>query len=183
MLEAAREALREVRATPWRPLGTPAAAGLAVAFVLVAWFELTRRPPWVPLLDPVNLMFHEAGHPIFGLLPGETIGVLGGTLMQLAVPLLVAGRFWTGRQTAGFAFATFWLAQNLHNIATYVGDARAQELPLLGGGDHDWGTLLGDWGWLSRDADLARTIHAIGWLGMLGATVWMAWRWSRRERA
>jgi hypothetical protein len=174
------DALKEAAETPWLPVGHVAAGLLAALFVLVAAAEATTRPAWVPLLDSVNLIFHEAGHPIFGLLPGETLAILGGTFMQLAVPALVGGSFWWKRQAAGFAFAAFWFFQNFHNIATYMADARAQVLPLVGGGEHDWAALFGQWGWLARDTDIARVMHALGWLGMLGAALWLGWRWQRR---
>jgi len=38
--------------------------------------------------------------------------------------------------------ALWWVAQNLWNISVYVKDARAEELPLVGGGEHDWNYLL-----------------------------------------
>lgn len=38
----------------------------------------------------------------------------------------------------GLAMAWVWLGENLLNIARYLGDARAQVLPLVGGGEHDW---------------------------------------------
>ena len=180
MLEDRIEALKEVAGTPWRPLGTPAALSLGLLFALIAWLEASSQPTWVPLLDSVNLIFHEAGHPVFGLLPGETLTILGGTLMQLTVPVLVGGSFWWKRQAAGFAFALFWFFQNFHNIATYMADARAQVLPLVGGGEHDWTTLFGQWGWLARDTDIARVVQGLGWLGMLGAALWLGWRWRRR---
>lgn len=174
------DALKEVAETPWRRLGTPAAASLGTLFAIIAWLEAASDPTWVPVLDSVNLIFHEAGHPVFGLLPGETIAILGGTLMQLAVPLLVGGSFWWKRQTAGFGFACFWFFQNFHNIAAYMADARAQLLPLVGGGEHDWTTLFGQWGWLARDTAIARTVAALGWVGMLMAAAWLGWRWHQR---
>ena len=176
------ESLREVERTPWRPVGTPAAVALGILFALVAWFDATARPVWVPVLDSVNLIFHESGHPVFGLLPGETIAILGGTLMQLAVPLMVGGSFWWKRQAAGFGFAGFWLFQNFHNIAAYMADARAQELPLVGGGEHDWTTLFTQWGCLGRDTDIARVVAALGWLGMLAAALWLGWHWRLRSQ-
>lgn len=39
------------------------------------------------LLDNVNLVFHEAGHVIFAL-GGEFIGILGGSLMQVLIPVV-----------------------------------------------------------------------------------------------
>lgn len=177
MLQEGLEALREVRDSPWQRVGTPAAAALGLLFGLVAWIVATTRPAWVPLLDSVNLVFHEAGHPLFGILPGGAVGILGGTLMQLAVPALVAGSFGWKRQASGFAFALFWLSQNLHNVAAYMADARAQALPLAGGGEHDWTELFSRWGCLARDTDIARVVAALGWLGMLGAAAWLGWRW------
>jgi hypothetical protein len=44
----------------------------------------------------------------------------------------------------------------------YVKDAQAQELPLVGGGEHDWAVLLEQWGWLDRDQSLGRTVHLLG---------------------
>jgi hypothetical protein len=40
---------------------------------------------WIPILDSANLAFHEAGHPLFGLLSAR-LSVYGGTLMQLLIP-------------------------------------------------------------------------------------------------
>lgn len=183
MLQERLESLREVHGTPWRRAGTPAVACLGALFAGVAWIEATARPTWVPLLDSANLVFHEAGHPIFGILPGETLAILGGTFMQLAVPLMVACSFWWKRQAAGFGFALFWLFQNFHNIAAYMADARAQELPLVGGGEHDWTALFSQWGCLSRDTDIARVVSALGWLGMLAAAAWLGWRWWQGREA
>lgn len=177
MLEDTLASLRETARSPWQPVGTPSLVALAAFAAATAAFLVLRRPPWVPLLDGVNLVFHEAGHPLFGLLPGETLGILGGTLMQLAVPLLVAASFWGRRQAAGFAFALFWLFQNFHNIAAYMADARAQELDLVGGGEHDWAMLFGRWGWLQRDTAVAGAVALLGWLGMAAVVAWMVGRW------
>jgi hypothetical protein len=46
----------------------------------------------------------------------------------------------------------------------YVRDARAQELPLVGGGEHDWAFLLGHFGLLARDQGIGQTIHLLGTL-------------------
>ncbi len=44
---------------------------------------------WVPILDSANLAFHEAGHPLFGIL-SDRLMVYGGTLMQLLMPGICA---------------------------------------------------------------------------------------------
>lgn len=173
------EALRDAWDGPWRPVGTGAAVGASLGFGLVALIAATSAEGWVPLLDGVNLVFHEAGHPLFGLFGWETLGILGGTLMQLLVPLAVTGSFALRRDALGTAVGGFWLSENLLNIARYVGDARAQLLPLVGGGEHDWATLLGQWGALAQDQRIAGVLRAIGWLGMLAAWAWLLWQWRR----
>lgn len=40
-----------------------------------------------------NLIFHEAGHVIFGLVGNDLLTAFGGTLMQCLVPLLLAIAF------------------------------------------------------------------------------------------
>jgi hypothetical protein len=150
------------------------------AAALLFLVELTSQEGWVPVLDSLNLVFHEAGHPLFGIF-GETIGFLGGTLLQLLVPLLVLGACWHKRQTAALGLAGIWFFQNFLNIARYMADARTQELPLVGGGEHDWATLFGWWGLLEKDTAIAGALRSLGWIGMLGCLGWIAWRWSRER--
>jgi len=174
--------LLEAGDEPWEPVGTPAFAAASMGFGGLMLVAVTARDGWIPLLDGVNLVFHEAGHPIFGLFGSETLGFLGGTLMQVLVPVVVGVAFWRKRQTVGAAVATLWAGENGLNIARYMADARTQLLPLVGGGEHDWATLFGQWGCLSRDTAIAAGVRAVGWIGMLGAWAWLAWRW-RRSRA
>jgi hypothetical protein len=76
--------------------------------------------------------------------------------------------------------ALFWVAQNLFNIAVYVGDARAQLLPLVGGGIHDWAYMLGRMGLLQSDGTIAKLLRLLGWTLMLSA-IGFGWRFSRRD--
>jgi hypothetical protein len=70
------------------------------------------------------------------------------------------------------------LGQNCWNISVYVKDARTLELPLVGGGEHDWAMLLGNWGWLERDQTLGGAIYLLGFLIYLAAILggWMLLR-------
>lgn len=124
-------------------------------FVAVCvWFHFVDPSQWVPLLDGANLLIHEAGHPLMGLLvPSWT--VYGGTIFQLAFPLLFAWHFYQKGQMAGQAFGLIWLAENFLNIARYMADARQQQLPLVGGGMHDWFDILSRWSLLDYDLHLA----------------------------
>jgi hypothetical protein len=185
MLEAMFEALKErygdLQASPWEACGTAASASALAVMSLVALVDALSTQTWVPVLDSLNLVFHEAGHPLFGIFGWETLTILGGTLMQLIVPLLVLTAAWGRRQAAGAALAGCWFFQNFHNIARYMADAREQVLPLAGGGEHDWFNLFLRWGCLKSDTAIARDVHILGWLGMLGSAAWLLWRWARRE--
>lgn len=168
------ESLRDQVEEPWEPVGWPAliAAACFISFVLLA-----RMPSgWTPFIDGVNLLFHEAGHPLFSLLGWESLSILGGTLMQLLVPLALCLGFVVKRQPLGTTLCGQWAGQNLLNIAPYMADARAQELPLVGGGEHDWTALLSRWGVLERDTVLASRVAFIGWVAMCAWLAWLGWR-------
>jgi len=175
-LEALLERLRELHEAPWRPFGPVPFGACLLALLAVVGIHQASEDGWIPVLDSLNLVFHEAGHPVFSPF-GETLHILGGTLMQLLVPLLVAGAAWTRRSVAGTGLAAAWFFQNGLNIARYLADARAQELPLVGGGEHDWTALLSQWGVLERDLAIARSIRGVVFLGLVCVAGWWAWRW------
>jgi hypothetical protein len=165
------ERLREVAEQEWQPVTGSGLVAFLLVFLPIAWLAHTGER-WVPLLDSANLAFHEAGHPLVGLF-SERLAVYGGTLAQLAFPLVVTGSFWTKRSALGFAFGLGWFAQNLWNIARYMADARTQALPLIGGGEHDWTEILLRWGALDADASLAGLTRVLGWAVLLGAGAWL----------
>ena len=163
--------------TTGRLIGFGTGAGLFALLVLVS------EPGFVFLIDHANLMFHEAGHPILGLLSSR-LEPYGGTLGQLVFPIVLAVSFWRKDQPLSFAGALIWFFENCLNIARYMADARAQELPLVGGGDHDWNTIFGRWHVLDYDTRIASGVKIIGWLGMAGVIAWAVWRWYQdRDRA
>jgi len=153
--------------------------GLRVAaLVLIAIYAIARlRNPeyWDPL-DDLNLAVHEAGHLVFSAF-GETMTILGGSLFQVIVPAAFVAYFARTRQRYAAAVTMSWVAVNLLNIARYIGDARAQELPLLGGEDsiHDWWYLLINWDLLARDLTIARWVHAAGVAAFLTAVIGGGW--------
>jgi len=136
---------------------------LALSLVLGAWgWHLGTHPgTWTLALDDINLAIHEAGHLVFAPL-GQWPGVAGGTLFQLIVPLVFCGYFLRTGDRHAATVPLWWTGQNLFGIARYVGDARAQELPLVGGGEHDWTWMLGELDLLHRDLDIGRAVHAAG---------------------
>ena len=148
------------------------------ALVVVAIYAVARlRNPeyWDPL-DDLNLAIHEAGHLVFSAF-GETMTILGGSLFQVIVPAAFVAYFVRTRQRYAAAVTMSWVAVNLLNVARYIGDARAQELPLLGGEDsiHDWWYLLINWDLLARDLTIARWVHFAGAVAFLVALIGGGW--------
>jgi hypothetical protein len=127
-------------------------------------------------LDAIDLPIHETGHLVFAF-GGEVITALGGTLFQLIVPLAFVIYFWRRGDRYSASVPLWWVGQNCWNIARYVADARAMELPLVGGGEHDWNFLLGEWGVLARDGQIAHDIRFVGAI-IAAAAVWIGWRYS-----
>ena len=168
----------------WKPVSRFAGIAWIAVYVLFLIYAAADRSGFL-FLDFVNLMIHEVGHPLFSGF-GYTMTILGGTLAELIVPLMCAGYFFWQREITGFAFCSFWFFENFPYIGTYMADARAQALPLVGSGDHDWAILFGQWGLMTRDVQIGGSVRAIGWLGMLSVIGWLAWRtWSsaRAEEA
>ena len=143
-------------------------------------FVYARNPGRGGFLDSVDLAIHETGHLVFAPL-GELMGFLGGTLFQLLVPLTFAVYFTLRGERFSAAIPVWWAAQNLLGISVYVRDARAQLLPLVGGGEHDWTYLLTRWGVLERDQGIGNLIHFAGVILMVGALL-AALNWVGDER-
>lgn len=155
--------------------------GLVAASVSYAGAGLHRSQTagsWLQAIpENADLVFHEAGHWIFGLLGIDLLTVAGGSLMQVLVPVVCVLAF-LSRHPDPFAaaFATWWSGQSMVSLAPYVADARAQRLILLGGvtggerpGYHDWNNLLGRLGLLQLDGVLGWTTHLVGLMLMFAA--------------
>ena len=152
------------------------AAGIAwlVCYFLFLLYAATDRTEFL-FLDYVNLIIHEGGHFFFSWM-GHTIMILGGTLGELLVPMLCGLYFFWEREVAATAFCGFWFFENFLYIGVYMADARAEALPLVGGNEHDWATLFGQWGWLLQDRKIGAATRVTGWLGMLAVMLWLAFR-------
>jgi hypothetical protein len=168
--------LGDANASDWKPISRGALIAWLIAYGLFLWYA-ARDTEGFLFLDHANLVFHEAGHMFFSWF-GRTIMILGGTLGELLVPLGVAIYFALRRETAGVAFSLFWFFENFLYIGTYMADARAEELPLVGMGDtldHDWNILFSQWGVLMHDQQIGATIRGLGWCGMIATLGWLAW--------
>jgi hypothetical protein len=158
---------------------------------LVLWFAWIgvrhlADPLYESLFGALNLGLHEAGHLLFSWL-GLFLSIAGGTFLQLAAPLVSAAMFWRQPDYFALPICGAWLATNLYNVATYLGDARAMDLPLVTVGDaesviHDWNYLLGATGMLRLDTFFAGGVRLVAFVllwGSLALAVWMLVRMAR----
>lgn len=171
-----------INAQPWKRVSLPGVL-ISVAFASYIVYWSLRGNGWVPLVDDANFGVHEAGHPLVGLF-SDRLAVYGGTLMQLALPAVCVFEFWRRRDTLSYALCGIWLGQSLLNVARYVADARAMQLPLAGFGAHplhDWNIILSRWGLLQRDVLVANGLRIIACVGIAASLGFLAYRFLRRQ--
>lgn len=131
------------------------------------------------LMHPVLLVIHEAGHIIF--MPfGEFMTVLGGSLFQLLMPLIVAATLLLqNRDPVGGALGLWWCGTSLLDLAPYIYDASAPQLMLITGktgadGPHDWIYLLEVFNRITYGPAYGRFAWQLGIVVMLVAIIWAA---------
>ncbi len=158
---------------------------VSVWLVLVLWgsyfilLDLETNIIGYSFMHRVNLIFHEAGHVIFAPF-GWFMMVLGGSLLQLLMPLIVILTLvLKNRDNFAASVGLWWLAQSMMDLAPYINDARALELQLLGGGTgadrpggHDWENILGYLDMLEFDHFFANIMDITGNLLMISSFVW-----------
>src|SRR5436190_2350496 len=130
------------------------------------------------LFSAIDLGIHEAGHLLFRPF-GTFMMVAGGTILQLLAPIATGILFLRRRDRFGACFAAAWVGINLVEVSVYVGDARAQVLPLVtvGGGDamHDWAYMLGRMGCIQHGTKIAAMFRAAGFILHAAAILAAAW--------
>jgi len=174
-----------------RTLQSYARLALTALLAWLAWRAFHDTDGYVPLLSDIDLAIHEFGHMLF--MPfgisflGSTMMILGGSLTQVAFPLLFFGYFLRkrddGRRRDVFAamVCLWWSAINLLSVAIYCADSRAGQLMLLDGltgqesDGHDWNNLLTRWGLLEQDTLIARYMRAIAALVSVASLVVAFW--------
>jgi hypothetical protein len=147
-----------VRLPPWAPVKI-----LKIGFLILSVAYMLRRvfnPSNFDLLDYVNLAIHEAGHLIFYFF-GEFISFTGGTFFQLLLPFLFVVYF-LRKDLYSASIVSFWFAHSLINVSVYIKDAIMMQLPLLGGGMHDWNYILSKLNMLSFAPNLGSIVYFSG---------------------
>jgi hypothetical protein len=183
-------------------LGAPGSAGpiglagravlLGLLALWTAWFlhgGVNAESLGGSFLHVVNLPFHEAGHVLFSPF-GRFLMTLGGSLLQVATPVICAVVFLTKtRDPFAASAAAWWAGQSLMDLAPYIADARALQLVLLGGHTgaevegHDWEYLLQTLEWLHRDLALGQAAFVAGAVVMVGGLAWGAAVLARQYRS
>lgn len=167
------------------------AALLAVAALYGVKLALMDIPDWEmsgSLMHLVLLPFHEFGHVLFRPF-GEFLMLLGGTLVQVLMPLVLGGFFLVrNRDPFAAALMLWWASGAILDSAPYVYDAWKPQHVLLTGrtgdtGAHDFIDILGDLGLLHRAQPIGRGVHAFGAALMLAALAWGGWLLWRQYRA
>jgi hypothetical protein len=162
------------------------ATGL-LALLVLAVMVLARglTPPEsgvLAFLHLVNLVFHEAGHVIFGIL-GRFLGILGGSLNQVLIPAICSGYFVWHRQPAAAAVMLFWVGESVTDVAIYVADGRDMALPLLAEGlIHDWNWILSELSLRNQARPIGVVVFASGVVLMAASLVWLGADLARHLR-
>jgi hypothetical protein len=181
-----------------RALQRYARLALAVVLALLAWIAFHNEYGYIPLLSDIDLAIHEFGHMLF--MPfgiqflGNTMMILGGSLTQVAFPLIFFGYFMRKHDDAPrrdvFAamVCLWWSGINLLSVAIYCADSRAGQLMLIDGSTgqesdgHDRNNLLTRWGLLQHDTVIARWMRAIAWLVCVASIIVAVWSELQRPR-
>lgn len=139
-------------------------------------------------LHAIVLPIHEAGHVLF--MPfGEFLAILGGSLLQLALPLAIGIAFIVKNcDNFGAAVCLWWMGASLVDLSPYIYDALYPQMILLGGhtgedGPHDWIYLLEAFGQLDNAHRWGAFAHGAGGLVMLTGVVWGAWVLVRQRHS
>ncbi len=117
----------------------------------------------------VQFGVHEAGHIVFGFLPAVIVAAAGSG-SELAFTILLAIAAFRAKAYFAGIFGLLWVMLACASVGTYMADARAQLMPLIGpSGDpqHDWNFVFGQLGLLDADIAIGTTVKVIG--GIVGA--------------
>ncbi len=164
---------------------------LVALLTVLAWHAFHDEYGTVPLLSDIDVAVHEFGHMFF--MPfgieflGDTMMILGGSLVQIAFPLIFVAYFLrpadNGMRRDPFAamVCLWWTSINILSVAIYCADSRAGKLMLINGQTgqesdaHDWRNLLSRWHMLSHDTIIAGRMRGVAVLVCAGALLAGAW--------
>jgi hypothetical protein len=188
------ESLADTLLAPREQMGPMSFYGRICAWALLAvWsgflFGYDYRTAEIndSFLHSIVLPIHEAGH-VFFMPFGEFLAILGGSFLQLALPLGIGVAFiLKNRDNFGAAVCLWWTGASLVDLSAYVYDSLHPQMLLLGGhtgedGPHDWIYLLDALGQLRHAQGWGTFAHTLGGLTMLAGIIWGALVLKRQRR-
>ena len=137
---------------------------IIAALFTIYFLWCAYAPENAVFLHLINLPIHEAGHIFFRIL-GEFVGVAGGSLLQIIVPVVFFGYFIYYKKPFSASIVLFWVGENFLDVYVYANDAIVMQLPLLSGltgaegGFHDWNYLLTETGLLGSTQLIAKMLR------------------------
>ena len=136
---------------------------IIAVFLTIYFTDCILHPLDFCFFKMFELVFHEAGHLFFMFFP-HIIEVLGGTIMQLGIPLIFFLMTYPAKLKFESSFYLFWLGHSFIDVSVYSGDAVNMALPLVGGSNltHDWNFILGYYNILDKTASVSFMFYAIG---------------------
>ncbi len=146
----------------------------AVFTVYFLWCAF--KPENAVFMHLINTPIHEAGHIFFRIL-GEFMGIAGGSLFQIIVPVIFFGYFVYYKKLFSASIVLFWVGNNFLDVYVYASDAVVMQLPLLSGltgaegGFHDWNYLLSETNLLDKTYLIAKIIRFTGTLVTVAAAI------------
>lgn len=154
--------------------------GLVVYGVRLAAMDIPSWEMSSALIHLPMVPIHEFGHILF--LPfGEFMTLLGGSLFQVALPLIFGGIFLAkNRDPFAAAVMLWWSAVAVMDVAPYMYDAAQPQHVLLTGrtgdtGAHDFIDVLYDLGLLKQARAVGYVAHAFGVAMLAAAFAWGAY--------
>lgn len=104
--------------------------------------QIFIRETWW-FIQNVNLIFHEAGHILF-IFFGSFMSLIGGSLLEILIPLLITGYFIFSKQIFSSVCTAWWLSTAFLSVSIYAADARERSLQLITNdpNTHDWFNIL-----------------------------------------
>ena len=170
------------------PLHVYARAALLAVLVVYGLKLMTMDiPSWQMASALIHLPMvpiHEFGHILFRPF-GEFMMLLGGSLFQAGLPLVLGGIFLVRkRDPYAAAVMLWWSAVAVMDTAPYVYDAQEPTHVLLTGrtgetGAHDFIDVLGDLNLLKKAQLVGYAVHRFGAAMLIAALVWasvIVWR-------
>ncbi len=143
--------------------------GLTTALAVYA-IAMLASPDAAVLIDAFNQPVHEAGHILFSPF-GTEAPLLGGTLLQLFLPLLLGAWFTVQNNEYAASVAAWWVGQSFTTIGLTMANSSSVGLPHPGA-DQDWSILFAEWGVAGQAVQYGHLAHGFGFLIMLVATYW-----------